>query len=350
MKYYGINYDTGTRTLTGRLTRERFDPDLVANEITIIKNELHCNAIRITGQEIDRVEIAAAIALEMDLTVLFSSSLQYETIPNNLQHIIQCAKAAERLRLKYPNVILVTAFELTLFAKGFIKGDTGEERIKRMFGPVSMIKNIIGIRRAYNKRLNDFLAEAVAAARKEFHGEITYASGTWEKVNWSVFDIIGIDFYRASYNAKTYRRELQSWLSKGKPVSIMEFGCCAYRGGEHKGAMGWAIVDWSKSKPELKGNYERDEDVQANYLLELLDIFTDENVFAAFVFTFISNNYTYNDDPKYDLDMAAYGIVRVMPEKSARSYKNMPWVPKKAFYELAKYFSKLKTSRSAAGK
>jgi hypothetical protein len=34
----------GTITLTGGLTRDIFDPDVVSKEIQIIKNELHCNA------------------------------------------------------------------------------------------------------------------------------------------------------------------------------------------------------------------------------------------------------------------------------------------------------------------
>jgi hypothetical protein len=39
MKYKGINHDTGTRTITGGLTREDFDPAGIAEEIYIIKNE-----------------------------------------------------------------------------------------------------------------------------------------------------------------------------------------------------------------------------------------------------------------------------------------------------------------------
>jgi len=37
MKYRGINYDVGTITLTGGLTRDIFDPDVVSKEIQIIK-------------------------------------------------------------------------------------------------------------------------------------------------------------------------------------------------------------------------------------------------------------------------------------------------------------------------
>ena len=118
----------------------------------------------------------------------------------------------------------------------------------------------------------------------------------------------------------------------------MEFGCCTYKGAEDKGGMGWAIVDWKKDRPILKGDYTRDEAVQANYLLELLAIFDGEDVFAAFVFTFVTYNYIYNDDPRYDLDMASYGIVRSMGNKGY--YKNLPWLPKKAFFEIGEYYGR----------
>jgi len=93
-----------------------------------------------------------------------------------------------------------------------------------------------------------------------------------------------------------------------------------------------------KDIPELKGSYIKDETLQSKYLLELLDIFEKEVVPGAFVFTFISYNYLYNDDSRYDLDMASYGIVRSMPGTGAGYYKGMPWIPKESFYDVGNYF------------
>ena len=338
MAYKGINYDTGTKTLTGRFTRETFDLNIVTKEISIIKNELHCNAIRISGVHIERVVQASEIALKQGLTVWFSPSLQYDNPENTVNYIIQSSVAAEQLRSRFSNLIFVAGCELSLFTSGFIKGDTGEERIKNMFGPINLIKNMLGISRKYNSQLNKFLSNAISEIRKHFHGQITYASGTWEKVDWEIFDIIGIDFYRASYNKSTYLKELQNYKRLGKPVSIMEFGCCTYKGAEDKGAMGWAIVDWKKDRPELKGSYIRDEEVQANYLLELLNIFETENVYAVFVFTFISANYIHDDNPRYDLDMASYGVVKAINNNEQGYDQNLAWIPKRAFFELANFY------------
>ena len=120
----------------------------------------------------------------------------------------------------------------------------------------------------------------------------------------------------------------------------MEFGCCAYIGADDKGAIGWAIVDWKKNPPELKKHYQRDEKVQSKYLLDLLNIFEREEIFAAFVFTFISYSYVYNDDPKYDLDMASYGVVRSTPGIKNERYQHLEWFPKDSFFTLGNYYEK----------
>ncbi len=170
MKYKGINYDTGTKTLTGGLTRETFDLNTVGKEIEIIKNELHCNAIRISGFHIERVVHASKIALKIGLTVWFSPSLHYDNRKNTHNYIIESAAAAEKLRAEFSNVIFVVGCELSLFTSGFVKGETGNERIANLFSPLSTVKNILGIKRKYNRHLNKFLSEVVAEIRKQFHG------------------------------------------------------------------------------------------------------------------------------------------------------------------------------------
>jgi len=340
MKYRGINYDIGTKTVTGRLTRETFDVNTVTKEMEIIKNELHCNAIRISGLPIERISGAAEIALKMGLHVWFSPSFPYGNRDDTLKYIIEASSTAEKLRVEYSNVIFVAACELSLFTGGFIKGDTGEKRMANLFSPVSLVKNLLGIKRRYNLRLNKFLLQAVAEIRKSFHGQITYASGTWEKVDWKMFDITGIDHYRASYNKRTYTKELRKYKRQGKPISVMEFGYCSYKGAEEKGPIGWAIADWKKNPPELTSHFIRDEAVQSKNILEILDILEQEEVYAAFVFTFVFYNYVYNDDPKYDLDMASFGIVKAMPPAKDGYYKGLSWIPKLAFFELGKYYSR----------
>jgi hypothetical protein len=61
MRGKGITYDTGFLTAGGS-THEPFNPDLVQSEMQIVRDDLKCNAVRITGGNVDRLEIAATHA------------------------------------------------------------------------------------------------------------------------------------------------------------------------------------------------------------------------------------------------------------------------------------------------
>lgn len=64
LKRRGLNYDVGTHTRgEGFSSRGEFDPAVVRREMEIIRAELHCNAIRISGQDIGRLTLAAEEAL-----------------------------------------------------------------------------------------------------------------------------------------------------------------------------------------------------------------------------------------------------------------------------------------------
>ncbi len=71
MRGNGITYDTGFFN-AGVSTREPFDPEIVRREMRIIRGDLRCNAVRITGGDPDRLEIAAVHAADIGLEVWFS--------------------------------------------------------------------------------------------------------------------------------------------------------------------------------------------------------------------------------------------------------------------------------------
>lgn len=56
----------------GVSTHEPFDPEVVEREMRVIHNELHGNAVRITGGVPDRLEIAARHAAAAGLEVWLS--------------------------------------------------------------------------------------------------------------------------------------------------------------------------------------------------------------------------------------------------------------------------------------
>jgi hypothetical protein len=337
MNYKGINYDVGTSTTHGTLSREIFDPQIVHHEIKIIKNDLHCNAIRISGRIIERLELATKFAFEQALDVWFSPSLPDATEQETLKYFVECAQAAEQLRQHAPKIVFIVGVELTAFMRGLLEGDTPLERLSTLMNPLRLIKSTI-LQGSFHKKLNTFLSKATALVREHFHGQVTYASGPWEDVDWSLFDFVGVDYYRDAMNRKLYEKNLQGYFKHGKPVVVTEFGSCTYQGAEDKGGYGWAIVDWGKKPPQLKREFIRDEVTQAKYVIELLEIFKEAKIEGAFVFTFVSPSYPHHQNPLYDLDMASYSIVKTYIDQKGVTYKDVPWEPKESFFKLADFY------------
>src|SRR6266566_2859691 len=262
MRGNGITYDTGFFN-AGVSTHEPFDPEVVKREMRVIHDDLHCNAVRITGGNADRLEIAAIHAADASLEVWFSP--------------FTC--------------------DLTT---------------------------------------DDLLGKASAVVRERFGGKISYASIPFEGVDWTPFDFISVDAYRSIAVADRYRDDMRALVARGKPVAITEFGCATFQGAADKGASGGMIVKYDNTTPmRLDGDYIRDEAEQATYLRELLAIFTAEGVDTAFANTFASYHLPHRRDPRADLDMASYGVVKVLEDRPGHSYPDMAWEPKAAFTALA---------------
>ncbi|MDQ2713828.1 MAG: hypothetical protein M3Z08_02865 [Chloroflexota bacterium] len=331
----GITYDTGFFN-AGVSTREPFDPEVVKREMRIIHDDLHCNAVRITGGNADRLELAAIHAAEAGLEVWFSPFTCDLTTDELLDFLDDCAERAERLRRQGVEVVFVTGAELSLFTVGFLPGDALEERLEVLTAPHRLRELLPQI----SPRLNDFLGKAVARARERFGGKISYASiPSFESVDWTPFDFISVDAYRSSENANRYRDAIRALVAQGKPIAITEFGCTTFRGASDKSSWGGMIVEYeNKRAVRLNGDYIRDEAEQATHLCELLDIFTAEGVDTAFANTFASYFLPHRRDPRLDLDRASYGVVKVLEDRPGHSYPDMPWEPKAAFTALADFY------------
>jgi hypothetical protein len=139
----------------------------------------------------------------------------------------------------------------------------------------------------------------------------------WEPVDWTPFDVAGVDAYRDAGNASRFRLELRQHLRRGKPLAVTEFGCCGYAGAADRGGLGWAILDTSAEPPVLDSDYVRDEHEQVTYLRELTEIFEAEGVDLAFWFTFAGYGLVPGPGPRRDLDLASYGLVKMTPAARA---------------------------------
>ena len=123
MRGRGINYDTGFLS-AGTSTHEPVDPEVVRREMRRHRDDLHCNAVRVTGGSVDRLKIAAAHAADVGLEVWLCPFTNGLTQGELLDLLADCAEHAEWLRRRGAQVVMVTGSELSLFTVGFLPGET----------------------------------------------------------------------------------------------------------------------------------------------------------------------------------------------------------------------------------
>jgi len=336
MRIKGITYDTGFIN-TGITTKENFDTNIIKLEMQIIKNDLHCNAIRITGGDPDRLEMAAQLAAAEGLEIWYCPFTCELTIDELTRFLVDAAERAERIRSKGSEVVFLTGSEISLFNKGFFTGESLSDRLNLITEPLKFREQLPQV----HQRVKAFLAKTVQLVRKKFNGKVSYASIPFESVDWSLFDFIATDGgHRSADIASYFQKGIQAMVSLGRPVAITEFGCCTYRGAADKGGRGDWIIEWVDGRAShLNGIYVRDENEQAACILELLEIFEAEKVDAVFVNTFARYDLPHREDPIKDLDLASGGIVKVYEDKPGKTYPDMPWEPKAAFKVLAEYYN-----------
>ncbi|SEG63349.1 hypothetical protein SAMN05444920_103591 [Nonomuraea solani] len=340
MRAKGISYDTGF-VRNGGCSRERFDPGLVKRELEIIRDDLHCTAVRVIGGDPERLELAATYAADLGLEVWFSPYPLELTTDETLALFADCARRAERIRRRGAEVVFVAGAELSLMNKGFLPGDTQEDRLGLLLTQRDSLAERVG---ELSARVNDFLARAVALVRERFGGRITYAAIPLERVDWAPFDIVGVDLYRSAEVAGQFADGVRTLVAQGKPVAITEFGTAAYRGAGDRGGRVLEVLEFDRETGapiRLNDAYARDEPGQAAYVRELLEIYDAAGVDSAFVFVFALDNFPHrpDGDPRDDLDLASPGIVKVLDGRHGSTYPDMPWEPKAAFTTLAAYYS-----------
>ena len=340
MKLKGINYDVG-RVLLGYLQRPTFDMRVVHRELEIIKHDVHCNAVKIQGYDIDRLLAAAEDALNLGLEVWLAPELFERSQEETFDYTVKAAAAAETLRQQWPGLVLSIGTELTFFMQGIVEGKTLMERLGN---PTFREHARLG---AYIWPLYAYLTRASKAVRRVFHGQITYASlAPLEIVDWSLFDYVCVDWYRDARTKAIYGDQIKRYRLYNKPVVIGEFGCCTYRGAGDAGGGAWNIVDWEAQPPRLKGDYVYDQEVQARELTEQLGIIDEAGADGAFVFTFVQPGPEITDDLRkmlpqitFDPDIASYSLVRGLLDQHGATFPDMPWEPKESFKAVADYYA-----------
>ncbi|KAH8130879.1 hypothetical protein LI328DRAFT_159103 [Trichoderma asperelloides] len=257
MKYRGVVYDVGLNFNSTRFSVEPFDLALVKYDMKTIADDLHANTVRIGEGEISRLQIAA------------------RCFPGN----------------SFNDRVM---FLDQQFPSGHITEDI----------PQAL--------RDKSVELNKALGSFVEVIRSWFGGRITYSAGFWEVVDWSIFDAVGIDYYRRGETAENYVSCLDRYRV-GKPLVVLEVD-----GG---------FVLLKGTNPDGTDIFENDtvpnrsEKEQADYVGTQLELLNNAGVDAA-----------------RDLDMMCFSLVKTFPEKDLTSKDMPPWVPKESFHRVAEVF------------
>lgn len=302
-------------------------------DLRAIRDDLHADTVEVTGDGVERLTATAAEAAELGLHIWLQPTLADVPERDILEHLAETGRFAEHLRRQGASVDFSVGCEFWLFVPGIVPGATVLDRVQNIldgtFDPVKM-----------QHRLDRFTERAATLGRSVFHGNLSYAAAQDDKVDWTLFDVVGIDYYSYFRQPSDYVRELRRYEHWGKPLAITEFGTCAYKGAEKTAGMGWNIVDHSKSPEEIKGHLIRSEHTQAAYVVDLLRVFESMNLYAAIVFEFVTPDAPRRpDNPRYDLDMASYAITKTLKSRPDDPSSDWHWEPKEAFHALARRYA-----------
>ncbi|AXF22233.1 hypothetical protein CUJ89_07840 [Burkholderia pyrrocinia] len=344
MKYRGVVYDVGLRfTADNPYSVEHFDPKLVAYDINTIATRLHANAIRIEGEEIERLVTASRIAHAAGLAVFFNPWKMNVPIAELPAYFAHAARAAEQLRSEGTNIVFVAGCEMSLFNDGILEGSTVIERVHGMIGLEAAVKSGDDLLlRAKAAMFNEALGQIVDGVRKTFKGPVTYSAGMWEAVDWSPLDIVGIDHYRNGEAAEQYTEALDRYRFS-KPLVVMEVGSCAYDGAGKLGAGGFMRLQGTN--PDGTGIFTdgivptRSEREQADYVEEQLELLNDAGVDGVFIYVFSFPTYRHGEGAR-DLDMMSFSLVKTYPDDHLKSKQMPPWEPKEVFHRIAHIYKK----------
>lgn len=330
----GVAYsvaDGATRATSWDAVRMRAD-------LTAIQERLHADSVSIYGDGVPRLAATAAEAAARGLHVWLQPRLGDVPQAQILEHLGDAGREADALRLHGADIALSIGAEFFLFVPGVVPGADAVERVH----------NLLSGRfdgRRMQRRLDAFIAEAAGVGRAAFGGTLSYAASQDDVVDWRLFDVVSIDYYSTHGQRSRDVRDLRRFARWGKPVWIAEYGACTYEGAARRGGLAWDVFDVGPDGRErIRGGLVRSEYEQAAYLVRQFDLFSALGLRGATVYEFVTPDAPHRRDPRHDLDMASYAIVKPLWGARDRATPGWHWEPKAAFRALAARYA-----RAAAG-
>ncbi|MGY4741930.1 abortive phage infection protein [Streptomyces sp. ATMOS53] len=329
LRHRGVVYTVGE----GENPATGWNAQRMRADIRAIRQDVHADTVDVTGDGVERLAATAAEAAEQGLHVWLQPTLGDVPQRDILEHLAETGRVAQRLRRQGASVDLSVGCEFWLFVPGILPGETVLERVRnRLNGTYDPVVT--------QRRLDAFTARAARTGRSVFDGRLSYAAAQDDQVDWSLFDVVGIDYYSFFPRPADYVKELRRFLRWGKPLAITEFGTCAYVGAPETGGMGWDVVDYDKNPEEIKGHLVRSERTQADYVTALLRVFESMGLYAAMAFEFVTPDAPHRaDNPRFDIDMASYAVTKTVQKRPGHPEAGWHWEPKQAFHALARHYA-----------
>ncbi|WP_327312173.1 abortive phage infection protein [Streptomyces sp. NBC_01235] len=329
LRHRGVVYTVGE----GETPATGWNVERMRADLRAVRHDLHADTVDVTGDGVERLAATATEAAEHGLHVWLQPTLGDVPQRDILEHLAETGRFAQRLRRQGASVDFSVGCEFWLFVPGILPGETVLERVQnRLNGTYDPV--------VVQRRLDAFTARAARTGRSVFDGRLSYAAAQDDQVDWSLFDVVGIDYYSSFPRPADHVRELRRHLGRGKPLAITEFGTCAYVGAPETDGMGWDVVDYDKDPEEIKGHLVRSERTQADFVTALLQVFEAMGLYAAMAFEFVTPDAPHRaDNPRYDLDLASYAITKTVQKRPGHPEAGWHWEPKQAFHALARHYA-----------
>jgi hypothetical protein len=262
VKYKGIIYFAGPMP-DWRYIRPP-QKDKMEDELDTIRNELGCNAIRITGDGSagDNLIECGKIAIEKGFDrVYINPRYLGQNLESTHKKIVEFAPEVKSLREMSTAVVYMFGSEISIEQTGMVEGPNWFARMASISKYLNRIQS----------KLRPFINNVISALEDSYGYELAYASGQWEHelglVPWenTAFESVMSNVYLQEYYGWTEQwamNFLQGMKRYGKPVHTSEFGCFSYVGAGKYGGAGSIYMD---NKPE-------DQKEQADYIIKFCNM------------------------------------------------------------------------------
>jgi hypothetical protein len=314
----GIVYNIGEHH--GELPPDEIE---ISEALSVVKNELRRDTLRLFGSYEDVMIICAKLAQNINFSNIVLNpryrklnNIDDMNIEEHTERLIKFSQLAERLRKNsiHDTIVLSIGNELTIDVRGICNGTTYLDRIKQIQQSAT----------PHQSQLNSWLKKITAEVRKAYKGKLTYSAAPWESVKWNELDvdIVGANQYYAYewMSEKDFIRALQNFKSFKKPVGVMETGSATF-----EGARRWGGGAWTRYQNQ---SYSQKE--QAEFIRKNLILCSEAKMDIVIVYTLVSRN--------AKIDETSYGVLRYHPDEL--------WRRKEGFYSLGDIVSAIKRPSS----